>query len=107
MEQETPDMDFDDNPAEQETPDIDFSNMHEAETPDIEFSEPVTDTANKSHERFATEDSDIDDLDEPDQYVEDEDDANDANNESINNNDSESGLIHFKILFLQSTICLD
>ncbi|XP_055311369.1 DNA polymerase epsilon subunit 4 [Sitodiplosis mosellana] len=81
---ETPDMDFSENIAIQETPDINFSEIGLDPAPD-------TDTANKSHERFTTEDSDIDDLDEPDQYVEGEDDSEDARQDSSNkNNNSES-----------------
>lgn len=89
--QETPDLDFSQNPMEQETPDIDFSDFNAIETPDIEFSENVVETVNTSHERNFTDENDIDDLDEPDQYVDEEDDTENANQDSIQNNNGESG----------------
>lgn len=91
--QETPDMDFSENLAEQETPDMNFDDVNAEETPDMNFSEIGPDTVNTNHERFAADDSDIDDLDEPDQYIEgDDDDVGDSNQETSNQNNSESGL---------------
>lgn len=85
--QETPDLDFSENPIE-ETPDIHFSEEEQVdrilgeidqETPDIDFSDNIA-TKYYSHQNKEGDDSDIDDLDEPDQYV--EDDGNDPNTDT-------------------------
>ncbi|XP_031630367.1 DNA polymerase epsilon subunit 4 isoform X2 [Contarinia nasturtii] len=85
---ETPDMEFSEDVAmEQETPDIHFDELHaEDETPDINFSEIFTD---KNQERFIAEESDIDDLDEPDQYVDEDDEIAENNQETGDINHSE------------------
>lgn len=96
--QETPDLDFSENPMEQETPDIDFSDVNAIETPDIDFSENAVETVNTSHERerIFNDENDIDDLDEPDQYVDEEDNTENANQNTIQNNNSESGWSYIK-----------
>lgn len=84
MDQDTPDINFSEDPNDAETPDINFTELEEHETADIHFDEITDETIEK--QRFETEDDDIDDLDEPDQYVEGDDIG--GIDESVNNSKS-------------------
>lgn len=95
---ETPDLEFDSEPAATSQNIIYTENEAEeeqverildeiaGETPDLDFSEPTVDSTDEPP-TYNEEDEDIDDLDEPDQYV-DEDDENAANNNESDTNET-------------------